>query len=93
MLDIICLQEEEERQRDLLEAQIQRAKAAAAEEGPAEGTELQRDQDGAPLQMALGRKPRVSAKESHAAFPSAKGFQADDEVIQHGAANGLPLAR
>ena len=63
-----------------MEAQIQRAKAAAADEGPAEGTELQRGEDGEPLQMALGGKPKLSAKESRAAFPSAKGFRAEDEV-------------
>ena len=34
--------------------------------------------------MALGGKPRVSAKESCAAFPSAKGFRAEDEVSQRG---------
>ncbi len=77
---LFVLQEEEDRQRDLLEAQIQRAKAAAADDGPTEGTELQRDEDVEPLQMALGGKPKLSAKESRAAFPSAKGFRAEDEV-------------
>ena len=83
-MDLVILQEEEDRQRDLLEAQIQRAKAAAADEGPAEGTELQRGEDGEPLQMALGGKAKVLAKESRAAFPSAKGFRAEDEVSQPG---------
>ena len=81
---LLALQEEEDRQRDLLEAQIQRAKAAAADEGPAEGTELQRGEDGEPLQMALGGKPKLSAKDSRMAFPSAQGFRAEDEVSQPG---------
>lgn len=81
---LLALQEEEDRQRDLLEAQIQRAKAAAADEGPAEGTELQRGEDGEPLQMELGGKARVLAKDSRAAFPSAKGFGAEDEVSKCG---------
>ena len=77
----LCTQEGEERQKELLEAQIQRAKAATADEGPAEGTELQRDEDGKPLQIALGGASRAAAKEaSAAAFPSAKGFRLDDEV-------------
>jgi hypothetical protein len=76
-----CTQEGEERQKELLEAQIQRAKAATADKGPAEGTELQRDEDGKPLQIALGGVSRAAAREaSAAAFPSAKGFRVDDEV-------------
>ena len=76
-----CTQEGEERQRELLEAQIQRAKAATADEGPTEGTELQRDEEGKPLQIALGGAPRAAAKEAGAAaFPSAKGFRLEDEV-------------
>jgi hypothetical protein len=76
-----CTQEGEERQKELLEAQIQRAKAATADKGPAEGTELQRDEDGKPLQIVLGGASRAAAKEaSAAAFPSVKGFRVDDEV-------------
>ncbi len=76
-----CIQEGEERHRELLEAQIQRAKAAAAEEGGTEGTELQRDEDGTPLQIALGGAPSAATKAaSAAAFSSAKGFRLDDEV-------------
>lgn len=51
-------QEEEDRQREYLEAQIERAQQSAkADEGPVEGTELHRDAlNGAvPLQLALSR--------------------------------------
>ena len=46
----------------------------------AEGTELQRDEDGTPLHIALKAQPKMAAQDSRAAFPSAKGFNADDEV-------------
>ena len=39
---------------------------------------------GSPLQMELGGKARVLAKDSRAAFPSAKGFGAEDEVSKCG---------
>lgn len=74
------MQEGEERQRELLDAQIRRAKAAAEEEGAVEGTELQRDEDGTPLHIALKAQPKVASQEPRAAFSSAKGFSADDEV-------------
>ena len=77
----VALKDGEERQRELLEAQIQRARAGAEEEGAAEGTELQRDEDGAPLHIALKAQPKVASQEPRAAFPSAKGFGADDEVM------------
>jgi hypothetical protein len=63
-----------------LEAQIARAQAAAAQEreGPAEGTELRRDEDGQPLQIALAAPLKPAAHE--AAMPGvAQGFGADEK--------------
>ena len=45
-----------------------------------EGTELPRDEDGTPLHIALRAQPKVASQEPRTAFPSAKGFSADDEV-------------
>jgi len=71
-------QEEEERQRDILEAQIARARAQAADEsGPAEGTELQRDENGQPLQIALAAVPKPVQREGPRSR-LAQGFDADD---------------
>lgn len=71
-------QEEEDRQREILEAQIARAQAEAAEaeDGPAEGTELKRDDDGQPLQIALAAPPKPAAHEAVA--PLVQGFGRDD---------------
>lgn len=44
------------------------------------GTELQRDEDGTPLHIALRAQPKLASQDPRAAFPSAKGFGADDEV-------------
>ncbi|EIE27664.1 hypothetical protein COCSUDRAFT_11364 [Coccomyxa subellipsoidea C-169] len=66
--------EEDERQREILEAQIARARAQAGLEekgGAAEGTELRRDEDGQPLQIALAAPPKPAAHE--AAMPGAGG--------------------
>ncbi len=72
-------QEEEDRQREILEAQIARAQAEAAEaeDGPAEGTELKRDEDGQPLQIALAAPPKPAQHEAVA--PLAQGFGRDDK--------------
>ncbi len=71
-------QEEEDRQREVLEAQIARAQAevAEAEDGPAEGTELKRDEDGQPLQIALAAAPKPAQPETVA--PLVQGFGRDD---------------
>lgn len=70
-------QEEEERQREILEAQIARARAQAADEsGPAEGTELKRDENGQPLQIALAAVPKPVQRGGPAKL--AQGFGVGD---------------
>ena len=62
-----CLQADGERQQQFLQAQIERAmQSADPDEGPAQATELLRDENGGaavPLQMALG-KSRLSNSSS-----------------------------
>lgn len=86
-------QEEEDRQRDYLEAQIERARRSVGqEEGPAQGTELQRDvSGGATLQMAL---PNPKTRLSQVSFSAPKGrpaaaFQEDDSTDIFGALQHL----
>lgn len=80
-------QEEEERQKEILEAQIQRAKALAAAEEAGEGDaaaarELQRDTDGQPVQIALAARTLPAQPARPLAAPGFGAADRTDKVRQ-----------
>jgi hypothetical protein len=81
------LQEEEDRRREVLEAQIERAKAAAqaagkADDEPTAGTELQRDANGQPLQIALAARKLAAEPVARASAPAFGAGDKADKVSQ-----------
>lgn len=80
------LQEEEDRQKEYLDAQIARAaERAGRDEGPSQATELHRTENGgAALRMALP-KSRLAVSSSAAPKPKpAPGFQGDEGTDRAG---------
>ena len=87
------VQEEEDRQSEYLQAQIERARQSAKpDEGPAQASELHRDENGggAPLQMAL---PKSRLAGGLLAAPKAKPAAAFVDDGKAGAGVKLALVR
>ena len=89
-----CKQEEEDRQKDYLEAQIARAgERAGRDEGPSQATELNREENGgASLRMALQKSGMQKSRLSNGYVAKLKpttAFHEDADGFTAGSQQGM----